>query len=163
MNEFMGAVLPGIVSTVFSWLVIALLALRLSFRQAVGSALNDARELRSIHRECERVSTTPVASAMADGLVAQLEVATKDLRGHLGLTTRMRKSRDLAKMCTTAAWGIMLSQQAPAVKAEVVADLMELLNTALSSWRPDASSRAIKRFHVIASTWPWHRDEGRPP
>lgn len=118
MNEFATAALEGMAGNVLGWPIITWLVLRLSLRQAVGGTLMDARQLRSIYREYEPASMTPVASAMTDGLVAQLQVAAKDLHGHIGLITCLGKSRDLVRMCTTAAWGIKLSQQGPAMKAE---------------------------------------------
>jgi hypothetical protein len=102
-----------------------------------------------------------VASATADRLAAQLEVATKDLRGHLGLVTYVGKSRYLARMCATAAWGIMLSQQGQAEKAEIVLEFMEVLNTVLSSWRVGASSQGLKGFPATVSKW--LPDEGGQP
>lgn len=148
------------IGNVLSAPVIVLLALRRDFQLAVGSALIDARQLSSIHREHGRPGAVPyVASTMADGLAAQLETTTKDLRGHRGLITYGRKTRDLARTCSTAAWGIMLSQQTLAVKAEALVDCMELLNTALHSWHPDASSQALRQFPVIASGWPFNEGQ----
>ncbi|MGH2884181.1 MAG: hypothetical protein ACRDPA_16060 [Solirubrobacteraceae bacterium] len=154
MNEFVVTVLTGTVSNLFSAPVIALLALRKAFRVAVASVLIDARELRSIHHKYGQSGGLPwVASEMADRLAAQLEAATRNLRGHLGLVAYLGKKRDLARTCATAAWGIMLSQREQAEKAEIVVDSIELLNTALGSWRVDASRRALHQFPAIARTW----------
>jgi hypothetical protein len=51
VNEFVTVALEGAVANVLSTPLIVLIALRRSFRFAIGSALTDAHELRSIHLE----------------------------------------------------------------------------------------------------------------
>jgi hypothetical protein len=163
VTEFVVVALEGMVGNVFSAPLIALFLLRRTFRLAVASVLVDARQLRSIHREHGRSGALPhVASEMANRLAAQLETATKELRGNLGLAAYvLGKRRELARTCATASWGIMLSRGGQAEKAEILVEFMELLDTALSSWRVGASSQALKRFPATVSKW--LPDEGGQP